>query len=378
LRITSGSRGIHDPGPDRTGRWRSIREPPVTKDYPMTYFPLTAPSIGNTSWGAPVNANWTALNNAFSDSGSTLIIGASGSAYTALSFNTGGTQRAWLDASGRFSLTNSPVTGYGAIQSTTNDATTLSGLSLGAYFSLYGNPSSSSTADFTAALCLAEITNANVSAGVATGLSSEAYLNVSTASATLATAFGVTAGTFCYNSGVSGTTATITNAYGIYSQPGITAINAGATATILNYFGLYLAAPSLTGNGTTSVSARWGIYQADAASPNLFAGSLLVTGGLADNNMQVGTYTTGGSTTIYNGVLTVLNNNPSAIASYSFTMPSAPNAGQMIRIATSAAITILTVFANTGQTMGGNPPTTLAAGTSIAYIYHGTTWYRIL
>jgi hypothetical protein len=28
-------------------------------------FPLTLPSIGDTNWGAAVNANWTTLNDAF-------------------------------------------------------------------------------------------------------------------------------------------------------------------------------------------------------------------------------------------------------------------------------------------------------------------------
>lgn len=66
------------------------------------------------------------------------------------------------------------------------------------------------------------------------------------------------------------------------------------------------------------------------------------------------------------------------LASGTVIMPASPKDKQVVRIATTATITALTVSANTGQTLKG-AVTTLAANGFASWIYRSTntTWYRI-
>lgn len=71
----------------------------------------------------------------------------------------------------------------------------------------------------------------------------------------------------------SGPTATLTNAYGVFINSPIVQ----ATGTLTNYYAFFATAPTVTGTGT--LTNRWGIYIADASSPNYFAGSIRVGAG---------------------------------------------------------------------------------------------------
>jgi hypothetical protein len=71
----------------------------------------------------------------------------------------------------------------------------------------------------------------------------------------------------------SGPTATLTNAYGVYINSPIVQ----ATGTLTNYYAFFASAPTVTGTLTN----RWGVYIADASSPNYFAGSVQVGAGTA-------------------------------------------------------------------------------------------------
>lgn len=71
----------------------------------------------------------------------------------------------------------------------------------------------------------------------------------------------------------SGATSTVTNLYGV----NITGVDVRATATVNNYYAFFAAAPTVTGTLTN----RWGVYIADASSPNYFAGSVQVGAGTA-------------------------------------------------------------------------------------------------
>jgi len=66
------------------------------------------------------------------------------------------------------------------------------------------------------------------------------------------------------------------------------------------------------------------------------------------------------------------------LASGTITMPAAPIDGQRVRVASTAAITSLTVAANSGQSIL-NAPGSLTAGQAFEFLYRGAnaTWYRI-
>lgn len=65
------------------------------------------------------------------------------------------------------------------------------------------------------------------------------------------------------------------------------------------------------------------------------------------------------------------------LATGTFTMPANPTNGQVIEVATTNTITVLTVSANSGQSIN-NAVTTLTAGAGFSYKYRlsNTTWYR--
>jgi hypothetical protein len=88
--------------------------------------------------------------------------------------------------------------------------------------------------------------------------------------------------------------------------------------------------------------------------------------------------TTGFSITIANGVNLLILDPGGTLASGTVTMPASPLDGQQAQVASSQAITALTVAANTGQTIKG-APTTVAANGAFAFVYRAanTTWYRV-
>lgn len=87
--------------------------------------------------------------------------------------------------------------------------------------------------------------------------------------------------------------------------------------------------------------------------------------------------TTGFSTTIGNGISTLILNPAGTLATGTVIMPSAPIDGQIQYVTTTQIITALTVSANVGQTVK-NVPTTLAAGSAFSMIYQLSTltWFR--
>lgn len=87
--------------------------------------------------------------------------------------------------------------------------------------------------------------------------------------------------------------------------------------------------------------------------------------------------TTGFSTTIANGISTLILDPAGTLATGTVKMPLSPIDGFVQYVTTTYTITALTVSANTGQTVN-NVPTTLSAGTSFSMIYRLSTltWYR--
>jgi len=93
-------------------------------------------------------------------------------------------------------------------------------------------------------------------------------------------------------------------------------------------------------------------------------------------NLQ--TPTSGTSIDIDNNIPTLVLDPSVTLTSLSITMPELVEDGQVQRICTSKQITSLTINANTNQTIS-NAPTTLAAGSGIAFIYSNANnnWYRM-
>jgi hypothetical protein len=87
--------------------------------------------------------------------------------------------------------------------------------------------------------------------------------------------------------------------------------------------------------------------------------------------------TTGFSYTFPVGITTLILNPAGTLATGTVIMPAAPADGMTITISSSQIITLLTVSANTGQSIV-SAVTTLLAGGGAKYIYRatGTTWYR--
>src|SRR5262249_36632295 len=104
--------------------------------------------------------------------------------------------------------------------------------------------------------------------------------------------------------------------------------------------------------------------------------TLQANGNFVNNSFQGSTPTSGQSITVPNGISLWQLTPAATLATLTITMPAAPVQHQIVRVASTQAITTLTVNGNAGQTING-PPTTLAANSSFAYIYHTTTWYRL-
>lgn len=84
--------------------------------------------------------------------------------------------------------------------------------------------------------------------------------------------------------------------------------------------------------------------------------------------------TNGGSTTVPDYCSLLMLGAAGTIGSYTVTMPANPVGNQILRIATSQAITSLTISPNTGQTVSA-APSTLPANSGCAYVYNGGTWH---
>lgn len=89
----------------------------------------------------------------------------------------------------------------------------------------------------------------------------------------------------------------------------------------------------------------------------------------------------GAAMIIPDGTQTYVMKPAATIATASVKFPAKPKDQQQIRLCVTQDITLLTVTANTGQTIsGGNPPAALmAANTSLAWVYSSVdaTWYKL-
>jgi hypothetical protein len=100
------------------------------------------------------------------------------------------------------------------------------------------------------------------------------------------------------------------------------------------------------------------------------------TGRILDSKAAYQTPVTGFSFTIDDNCWHLIIDPAGTLATGTITMCPNPFDGQLVKIVFSQAITALTVAANTGQSILGNP-TTIAAGGIIDAIYMigNTTWY---
>lgn len=85
---------------------------------------------------------------------------------------------------------------------------------------------------------------------------------------------------------------------------------------------------------------------------------------------------TGFSITATTNVLTLTP--AGTLATGAITTPANPADGQPFQVSTTNTVTVLTLTANTGQTVL-NAPATLLAGTGFLYYYNkaASTWYRL-
>lgn len=125
---------------------------------------------------------------------------------------------------------------------------------------------------------------------------------------------------------------------------------------------------SLTPNGTSTRTQKW-FANGD--------GRIQQYGALCDFSYSYQTPSTGFAITIGNTVGRLLLDPAGTLATGTITMPATPLDGQVVKIASTQAITALTLSPNTGQTIP-TPLMTLIAGGSAEYTYvlSQTKWIK--
>lgn len=98
--------------------------------------------------------------------------------------------------------------------------------------------------------------------------------------------------------------------------------------------------------------------------------------GITDLSAIVTIPVAGFSYTIGDRVGTLILDPAALLATGTLVMPAAPLQMQKVVVSSTQTITVLTVSANAGQSIK-NALTTLTLGGGFAYIYIGTTWYRV-
>lgn len=88
-----------------------------------------------------------------------------------------------------------------------------------------------------------------------------------------------------------------------------------------------------------------------------------------------------GSTAIADDTQQLILNHAATIATYTITLPAAPQDGNVVSIYSRSIVTALTLNAGAGETIAtGHTLTTLAAAASVFYMYDAatTSWYRVM
>ncbi|HXC56114.1 MAG TPA: DUF2793 domain-containing protein [Rhizomicrobium sp.] len=124
----------------------------------------------------------------------------------------------------------------------------------------------------------------------------------------------------------------------------------------------------LVANGTITTALTFSFFGDGRIQP---------TGAYVDLSYSYQTPATGFSITVANAAGRLLLDPAGTLATGTLTMPAAPKDGQVLRLASTRAITALTHAPNTGQTLNG-ALTTLAANGFAEYVYRAanTAWYR--
>lgn len=108
------------------------------------------------------------------------------------------------------------------------------------------------------------------------------------------------------------------------------------------------------------------------------ATTLINTGEQADQSYHYQVPLTGFAITVPNTCSLLILNPAGTLATGTVLMPINPIDGQLVAIASSQTVSVLTVSPNGGQTLNG-APSTIAANTSLwwRYILTVTTWFRL-
>lgn len=93
---------------------------------------------------------------------------------------------------------------------------------------------------------------------------------------------------------------------------------------------------------------------------------------------QLITPSTGGSQTVTSGVSALIINPASTLGTFTVTMPASPEDGQFCYISSAKAVTVLTINANTSQSIL-NAPTSFILGGFCSFIWNASTsiWFRV-
>lgn len=109
-------------------------------------------------------------------------------------------------------------------------------------------------------------------------------------------------------------------------------------------------------------------------------GDLVKIAGQVVGKKQIVVALAAGSTQVADDTPILILNHPATIASYTVTLPQAPQDGNTVSIFSRSIVTALTLAAGAGESIAtGHTLTALTAGQSVEYVYDlGTTsWYRV-
>ena len=163
--------------------------------------------------------------------------------------------------------------GYIAAVTFTGSAGTVS--LVGSQTNVTATPGGASTGSYTSVAGIVSLTAAaNVfAAGAALtgGYFQPTFTTTNTSGATvLASLIGISSAPIVGSTNASGTN-TLSNVYGVQVTPGTWTSSGGGGLTVTNYYGLFLGTVTLS---TTTITNRYGIYQADGAAVNVFLGKV--------------------------------------------------------------------------------------------------------
>jgi hypothetical protein len=340
-------------------------------------FNLTIPATGTAALGtgtANQMARWTGTNTVAgatnltltTTTGSDLLVHNGGTSTATTSTNIAShsaTYNAAMGASGIFNVLNVTLSETGT--------TSTAGTTFNAIFGqvTVGNSAGGAGNKFLSgikgnATSLVQANNNYATYTLCGGNFNASFLTSSITTATgLAALYGSIINLSSTLTGASGAI-TVTSVVGLFVNPGTFSAAVASGQVITTYTGVYIGSPTLT---NTTITTRYGIYQADAAATNYFAGSLTLVNSV---KLNVTAVTSAAGTTVISATdhCVVVTGS----STQTLTLPAAAT-GRMLMIKNRSTSNV-TVNRAGSDTIDGGTTRTIFPNTAIILVANGTDW----